>query len=179
MPLWVDNVRLAVWNVKYTPGISMMVHGLCGPLCDPRAGRRPQREYSGCEGWASRDGPPSGCGMADKLQDLPPWYMVSQQCLRWRKAGGWAALMQDLRVGLRLAHGLTAPPLTGIVDRRTRPAPPERRMQAMAVPHADGREGAQGGRDPGPLVGRARDTRQGAGSHARLCVAAPAWGGDT
>lgn len=51
--------------------------------------------------------------------DLPPWYTVYQQTQRWLKAGVFEALVQDLRVLLRLAAGRDEQPTAAIFDSRT------------------------------------------------------------
>ncbi|WP_027883183.1 IS5/IS1182 family transposase, partial [Meiothermus rufus] len=40
--------------------------------------------------------------------DLPPWEVVYQQTQRWLAAGVFEAIVQDLRVLLRLAEGRRA-----------------------------------------------------------------------
>lgn len=57
--------------------------------------------------------------------DLPPWYTVYQQSQRWLKAGVFEAVVQDLRVVLRLAAGRTAEPSAAIFDSRTVQSTPE------------------------------------------------------
>ena len=86
----------------------------------------PQREYSLREGfnglrWIVR----AGAAWRLMPHDLPPWYTVYQQSQRWLKAGGFAALVHDLRVVLRLAEGRTAQPSAAILDSRTLQSTPE------------------------------------------------------
>jgi transposase len=57
--------------------------------------------------------------------DLPPWYTVSQQSRRWRKAGVFEDVVHDLCAILRVAHGRTAQPSAVMFDRRTIPSTPE------------------------------------------------------
>jgi len=57
--------------------------------------------------------------------DLPPWEAVYQQTQRWVKAGVFEAIVQDLRVVLRLAEGREGQPSAAIFDRRTLPSTPE------------------------------------------------------
>ncbi len=57
--------------------------------------------------------------------DLPPWYTVYQQTQRWVAAGSFEAIVHDLRVMLRLAHGRTAEPSAAIFDARTVQSTPE------------------------------------------------------
>src|SRR5258707_15021884 len=51
--------------------------------------------------------------------DLPPWYTVYQQTQRWIAAGGFEAIVNDLRKRLRLARGPRQDPRGGIVEGRT------------------------------------------------------------
>ena len=51
--------------------------------------------------------------------DLPPWYTVYQQTQRWIAAGVFEAIVDDLRVLLRLADGRPAEPSAVILDSRT------------------------------------------------------------
>jgi transposase len=57
--------------------------------------------------------------------DLPPWHTVYQQTQRWLKAGVFEAMVHDLRVLLRLAHGRNAEPSAAIFDSRTLQSSPE------------------------------------------------------
>jgi transposase len=57
--------------------------------------------------------------------DLPPWHTVYQQTQRWLKAGVFEAMVHDLRVLLRLAHGRKAQPSAAIFDSRTLQSSPE------------------------------------------------------
>ncbi len=57
--------------------------------------------------------------------DLPPWSVVYQQAQRWMKAGVFEAMVQDLRMLLRLAQGRNAQPSAAIFDSRTLPSTPE------------------------------------------------------
>ncbi len=57
--------------------------------------------------------------------DLPPWPVVYQQMPRWRRAGCFEALVQDLRVLLREQAGRAAQPTAMILDSRTVQSTPE------------------------------------------------------
>lgn len=57
--------------------------------------------------------------------DLPPWYLVSQQSQRWLAAGCFAALVDDLRWLLREAKGRNRQPWAAIFDSRTLQSTPE------------------------------------------------------
>ena len=57
--------------------------------------------------------------------DLPPWYTVYQQTQRWIAAGVFEAIVDDLRMLLRLAAGHKADPSAVIIDGRTLQSSPE------------------------------------------------------
>jgi transposase len=57
--------------------------------------------------------------------DLPPWEAVYQQTQRWLNAGVFEAIVQALRVLLRLAEGRTGQPSAAIFDSRTLQSTPE------------------------------------------------------
>lgn len=57
--------------------------------------------------------------------DLPPWWVVYQQSQRWVKAGVFEAIVDDLRVLLRLAAGHATEPSAVIIDSRTVQSTPE------------------------------------------------------
>jgi len=62
--------------------------------------------------------------------DLPPWYTVHQQAARWLKAGVFEAIVDDLRVVLRMVAGRTAQPSAVIIDSRTVQSTPESGAEA-------------------------------------------------
>jgi transposase len=57
--------------------------------------------------------------------DLPPWYTVYQQTRRWIAAGVFEAIVDDLRMLLRVAAGHTEDPSAVIIDGRTLQSSPE------------------------------------------------------
>lgn len=57
--------------------------------------------------------------------DLPPWEAVYQQTQRWLRAGVFEAIVDELRVLLRLAEGRAAEPTAVILDSRTLQSTPE------------------------------------------------------
>ena len=57
--------------------------------------------------------------------DLPPWEAVYQQTQRWLKAGVFEAVVEDLRVVLRVAQGRGGQPTAAILDSRTLQSSPE------------------------------------------------------
>jgi transposase len=86
----------------------------------------PQREYPLRElfnglRWLVRTGSP----WRMIPHDLPPWHAVYEQSMRWFDAGCFEAMVHDLRVLLRLAHGRNAEPTATILDGRTLQSTPE------------------------------------------------------
>ena len=57
--------------------------------------------------------------------DLPPWYTVYQQTQRWVRAGCFEAIVDELRMLLRLAEGRHIVPSAAIFDSRTLQSSPE------------------------------------------------------
>jgi transposase len=57
--------------------------------------------------------------------DLPPWEAVYQQAQRWIAAGVFAAMVQDLRLVLRITQGRRSTPSAAIFDSRTLQSAPE------------------------------------------------------
>ncbi len=57
--------------------------------------------------------------------DLPPWYTVYPQAMRWHEAGRFADLVTDLRHLLRKAAGRHEEPTAAIIDGRTLQSTPE------------------------------------------------------
>ena len=57
--------------------------------------------------------------------DLPPWEVVYQQPQRWLRAGVFEALVQDLRVVVRVAGGRQEQPAAAILASRTLQSSPE------------------------------------------------------
>lgn len=86
----------------------------------------PQREHSLREvfngvRWIVR----TGASWRMMPHDLPPWQAVYQQTQRWLKAGVFEAIVEDLRVVLRIAQGRTGQPTAAILDSRTLQSSPE------------------------------------------------------
>jgi transposase len=57
--------------------------------------------------------------------DFPPWAAVYQQTQRWVAAGCFEAMVEDLRLLLRLGQGRTAQPSAAIFDSQTLQSTPE------------------------------------------------------
>jgi transposase len=83
--------------------------------------RWPLREVLNGLRWIVRTGAPWRL----MPHDLPPWWAVQQQAERWIKAGVFAAMIDDLRVLLRVAAGRNARPSAAILDSRTLQSTPE------------------------------------------------------
>ncbi len=86
----------------------------------------PQREHSLREvfnglRWIVR----AGASWRMMPHDLPPWEAVYQQTQRWLRAGVFEAIVDELRVLLRLAEGRAAEPTAVILDSRTLQSTPE------------------------------------------------------
>ena len=86
----------------------------------------PQRAYSlravfNALRWMAR----TGAAWRMRPHDCPPWAVVYQQTQRWLKAGGFEAIVEDLRVVLRVAQGRGGQPSAVIVDSRTLQSSPE------------------------------------------------------
>lgn len=86
----------------------------------------PQREYPLRElfnglRWIVR----TGAQWPMMPNDLPPWHAVYQQSKRWIDAGCFDALVHDLRMILRMAHGKKADPTAAIIDSRVMQSTPE------------------------------------------------------
>ena len=99
---------------------------MSGPLYDIDDRSSAQRRYALREvfnglRWLVRAGAP----WRMLPNDLPPWEVVYQQTQRWLKAGVFEALVQDLRVVLRVAGGRRGQPSAAILDSRTLQSSPE------------------------------------------------------
>lgn len=75
----------------------------------------PLREVFNALRWLVRTGSP----WRYLPNDLPPWWGVYQQTLRWLKAACFEAIVADLREVLRLAAGRKKQPSAAIFDGRT------------------------------------------------------------
>ena len=86
----------------------------------------PQREHSLREVFNSlRYMVRSGSSWRLMPHDLPPWYTVYQQTQRSLAAGVFEAIVDDLRMLLRLAAGHSEDPSAVIMDSRTMQFSPE------------------------------------------------------
>jgi len=86
----------------------------------------PQREHSLREifngaRWVVR----AGAAWRMVPHDLPPWEAIYQQTQRWLNAGVFEAMVDDLRLLLRVAQGRNAEPSAAILDSRTLQSTPE------------------------------------------------------
>ncbi|MGZ6869690.1 MAG: IS5 family transposase [Frankiaceae bacterium] len=95
--------------------------------------------------WRVRSGSP----WRSLPKDFPPWEMVSQQTRRWLAAGGFEALVHDLRALLRFGDGRDPEPTAVVVASRT----------LQSTPASGGRAGSDGSkRTKGSKVHAAVDT---------------------
>jgi len=86
----------------------------------------PQREYSLREVFNGlRYVIKTGVTWRMMPHDLPPWETVYQQTQRWIRAGVFEALVDDLRMLLRLEAGRAEDPSAVILDSRTLQSSPE------------------------------------------------------
>lgn len=92
-------------------------------LMTPEAPQRvhPLRDVYNALRWIVRTGSP----WRYLPHDLPPWAAVYQQTQRWIAAGCFEAMVQDLRILLRLAEGRAPDPTAVILDSRTLQSTPE------------------------------------------------------
>jgi transposase len=91
----------------------------------------PQREYNlravfNALRWMVR----TGAAWRMLPHDFPPWAAVYQQTQRWLKAGVFEAIVEDLRVVLRVAQGREGQPSAAILDSRTLRSSPESGQRA-------------------------------------------------
>jgi transposase len=86
-------------------------------LMDPEAKQRTHdlREVFNGLRWIVRSGAP----WRMMPNDLPPWAAVHQQTQRWIAAGCFEAMVDDLRMLLRVAQGRSAQPSAVVIDSRT------------------------------------------------------------
>ena len=121
----------------------------------------PQREYSLRELFNGVRGiVRTGAAWRRLPHDLPPWSAVYQQGQRWRRAGVFEAIVEDLQAVLRVAQGRKLAPSAAILDSRTLQSSPE-------SGHRAGYDGAK--RKRGSKVHIAVDTL---GHLVALCVTA-------
>jgi transposase len=86
----------------------------------------PQREYSLRAVFnALRGMARTGASWRMLPHDFPPWAAVYQQTQRWLKARVFEAIVEDLRVVLRVAQGRAGQPPAVIGDSRTLQSSPE------------------------------------------------------
>lgn len=110
----------------YPSDVSDEEWNFCAPYLSLMKEDALQREYSlravfnGLR-WLVR----AGCPWRMMPHDLPPWYVIQQQTLRWIKAGCFEAMAHDLRAILRLLAGKGEEPAAAIYDSRTLQSTPE------------------------------------------------------
>ncbi len=98
----------------------------CAPYLTLMKEDAPQRDYelrdvfNGLR-WFVR----AGCPWRMIPNDLPPWYAIHQQTMRWIKAGCFEAMAHDLRAMLRVLLEKNPQPSAAIYDSRTLQSTPE------------------------------------------------------
>jgi len=86
----------------------------------PQRGHDMREVFNGLR-WIVRTGSP----WRYMPNDLPPWEAVYQQTQRWIAAGVFEAMVNDLRLVLRMAEGREPYPSVAILDSRTPQSTPE------------------------------------------------------
>jgi transposase len=111
---------------RYPTDISDEEWALVGPYLTLMREDAPQREYSLREIFNGlRYILKTGATWRMMPHDLPRWEAVYQQTQRWIKAGVFEAIVDDLRMLLRLADGRKEDPSAAIFDSRTLQSSPE------------------------------------------------------
>lgn len=112
---------------QYPSNVSDEEWAFCAPYLTLMREDAPQREYPlrdvfNALRWFVR----ADCPWRQMPNDLPPWWVVQQQCQRWMVAGVFELMAQDLRALLReLLHGRKPEPTAAILDSRTVQSTPE------------------------------------------------------
>jgi transposase len=98
----------------------------CAPYLTLMKEDAPQRDhalrevFNGLRYWVR-----AGCPWRLLPNDLPPWFTIHQQAMRWFKAGCFEAMAHDLRAILRLVIERAGEPSAAIYDSRTLQSTPE------------------------------------------------------
>jgi len=113
-------------QIRYPSDVSDEEWSFVVPYLTLMSEDAPQREHSLREvfnglRWIVRTGAP----WRYLPTDLPPWFTVYQQSMRWIKAGVFEAIVADLREVLRITVGKKAKPTAVIFDSRTLQSSPE------------------------------------------------------
>jgi transposase len=110
----------------YPSDVSDEEWAFCAPYLTLMKEDAPQRDHSlrevfnGLRYWVR-----AGCPWRLLPNDLPTWFTVHQQAMRWFKAGCFEDMAHDLRSIVRLALERTAEPSAAIYDSRTLQSTPE------------------------------------------------------
>src|SRR5688572_28706549 len=110
----------------YPSDVSDEEWAFCAPYLTLMKEDAPQRDYELREvfnglRWFVR----GNCAWRQLPHDVPPWYVIHQQMMRWIKAGCFEAMAHDLRELLRLLGDRNAQPSAAIYDSRTLQSTPE------------------------------------------------------
>lgn len=113
-------MSIATSRQPYSTDISDEEWALVAPYLTLMKADAPQRDHDLREvfnglRWIVR----TGSAWRLMPHDLPPWHTVYQQSQRWLRAGCFEALVQDLRVLIRLGEGKHEQPTAAIIDSRT------------------------------------------------------------
>ena len=112
---------------EYPSNVTDEEWAFCAPYLTLMREDAPQREYPlrdvfNALRWFVR----GDCPWRQLPNDLPPWWVVHQQCQRWLKAGVFELMAGDLRALLReLLHERNPQPSQAIIDSRTVQSTPE------------------------------------------------------
>lgn len=113
-------------SAGYPSDVSEEEGALVGSYLTLMTEAAPPREYSlravfNALRWMAR----TGAAWRMLPHDFPPWAAVYQQTQRWLQAQVFEAIVEDLRVVLRVAQGRAGQPSAAILESRTFQASPE------------------------------------------------------
>ena len=112
---------------EYATDVSDEEWAFCSPYLTLMSADAPQREYPLRAVFnALRYMVRAGCPWRLLPNDLPPWWVVHQQAMRWIEAACFEAMAHDLRAVLRIALGREhVAPTAAVLDSRTLQSTPE------------------------------------------------------
>lgn len=120
------KTKRTIPKIGYPSDVSDEEWAFCMPYLTLMKEDAPQRDWSvrlifDAVRWMVR----SGATWRSMPNDLPPWYTVHQQTMRWMRAGCFEAMAHDLRVLLRVLVDRAGAPTAAILDSRTLQSSPE------------------------------------------------------